>query len=623
MSSRTRYLQLSDSTMMEYIVNETVSQESDSYIHTILKDGNHLILSTLKNEVVKDGDKYVKRDLDDIISLNTILHTAVPVDEKSSELYYFVDNDYLYIDASVYDKMENGNIIVDEYSKYCNIEENSHFNVYNTLESLGYDKVKLYFVSGYDFSDIFSGLLRLTVPRADGSQLYLCNFIYNKGSVYKFIKFMTNPIIFGNFIYDKYIEIAVPSVKNFFKVNIDNETTLGDIFLGKTSGPIYEPNIRLLFSYTSENDKTISNTNVYTNNVITKVYPNTSCIFSKTNSISGIIPTQKLTSDNLGVYIADSPDYSYLEFYGTWNGKPLSNDIVKTFNVSVKLYDRGYVKKESTYEVGKDYKVGENVSKWLAIHEITAELLDVNLNIHNTETYSMTQTFGKYDSEPTKFYYRPIYFDTEELTLEDKILHIKYVMRLVNIEDGVQFLKQGSLSITDLSKFNINLTRLNFNTSPYKVFNKIVESKQNLLPSNSSNKLKSKYVKVFYDVSQVLLDENGESFNNGTYTLNISRSPKNYKFVFKQRDFNNNIKYFDLSDAYYKLYVKESNGNEIIINPTYSSNMNIGLGELEFNIGGSTINRLKDINPEDRKISIICYNPDGSLSTMYEMSYNI
>ena len=206
MSARTRYLQLSDTTMMEYVVNETTYDKADSYIHTVLADGHHAIFSTVEKEVVKIGTEYVKRDNADIITLNNILHMAVPADEKSSNLFYFINNDYSLVDENVYTELNSDNIIVKEYGKYCKLNtagtslssDNSEekFEIFNTSESLGFDIIKLYFVSGYDFSDIYAGLLRLSVPRNDGKFLDLCNFIYTKGIVHKYIKFMTKPIIF-------------------------------------------------------------------------------------------------------------------------------------------------------------------------------------------------------------------------------------------------------------------------------------------------------------------------------------------------------------------------------------------------------------------------------------------
>lgn len=628
MSARTRYLQLSDTTMMEYIVNENTASESDAYIFTKLLDNHYCVFSPLSKEVELENNKYIKRPNDEIVTINTISHLSIPKDNKSSELYYFIDDEYKYVTSDIYNSLNTNNIIAKEYAKYCEAPDASSgkFAYYETSTSTGYDKIRLYFVSGYDFSDIFAVLLRLSVPRYDGALLDLCNFIYTKGSVYKFINYMTKPIIFGNFIYDKYLEIKVPSVKTLYEVTV-NGKSLGDIFLGtsESSSSSYEPNLKLVFSYIDESDAIITSTDIFDNNVLVESYSNTNCTFSRTNSLKGTIPVQSLTSDNLGVYIAENPDYPYLEFYGTWKGEALSSSLINNFNTTIKLYDRKYVRKESTYEVAKDYDVNDNLKQWIAVHEITSELLtpEETPRVVKTDTYSMTQIFTNDASETTKFYYRPIYFDDPDYSFEDLTLHIKYLMRFINIVDGVQFLKEGSLSITDLTKYQAKLNRIAVNSNPYKVFNKIIENKQEIVSQKSVNNLKSKYVKVFYDSSQIVLDANGESINNGGYQLNISRAPKNYKFTFKQRDFNNNLKYFDLTDSYYKLYVKETNGNEIIIEPTYSNNMNLSLGELEFNININNINKLKEVDPNDRFMSIISYNADGTTSTMFDMTYTI
>ena len=626
MSVKTRYLQLSDTVIMEYVANDNASNPSDEYIFTKLLDNHYAIFSPLTKELNYENGEYHKKSADDIVSINTISHLAVPANSTGSELYMFIDNNYNYVDASIYDKIEQGNIVSSEYSKYCVSPDNSDdkfLYIKTDSVSLGYDKVKLYFVSGYDFSDIYAALLRISVPRSDGSLLDLCNFIYTKGTVYKYVTYMTKPIIFGNFIYDKYIEISIPSIKNFFTAQA-GDTYLGKIFLDSDDSERYaEPNLKLVFSYIEDSDVTIKDSVVYENNIAIESYSNTNCFFSKTNSIKGTVPLQSLTSDNLGVYIAENPDYPYLEFYGTWKGEQLTSKLINTFNTTVKLYDRSYVRKESTYEISKDYQVGDNLKQWVAVHEISTELLDLDLNIVKSDMYSMTQTFTNDETETTKFYYRPVYFDDANFSFKDLVMHIKYTMRLINIEDGVQFLKQGTLSITDLNKFQIKLNKIAVNTNPYKVFNKIVENKQELTGKAQTLNIKSKYVKVFYNSSQILLDENGVVYNNGTYQLVLSRAPKNYKFVFKQKDFNDNIKYFDLTDSYYKLYVKESNGNEIIIEPTYSNNMNLALGELEFNFNNNIINKLRAVSSEDRYISIVSYNSDGSISTMYDMRYTI
>lgn len=626
MSAKTRYLQLSDTTMMEYIVNETISSNNDMYLYTRLLDGHYAIFSPMYKEVIESEGEFVKRNADDIKTINTIAHTAVPADNKGSENYIFLDNDYQYTSLDTYETLEKASIVTQQYSKYLVSPDGSKENIryLNTSDSAGYDRIRLYFVSGYDFSDIYAAMMRISVPRCDGELLDICNFVYTKGTAYKFVEFMTKPIIFGNFIYDKYIEIRVPSIRNFHKVRM-GDTTLGDILLnGSADKAASSTNLKLIFSYIDESDIKITDVQIGNELSSEKItYSNVNCIFSRTNSIKGTVPTQAMTSDNLGLYIAENPDSGFLEFYGTWKGSPLSSEVISNFNRTVKLYDRAYVKQETTYEVSKDYVPGENLKQWIAVHEITSELLDTDLKIHKSDTYSMTQVFTRDTTETVRFYYRPIFFEDSNLSIKDKVLHINYLMRLINIEDGVQFVKQGSLSLTDLNKFRANLNRISVSTNPYKVINKIIENKQEIVSQNNVSSLKSKYVKVFYNSTQITLDENGTAYDNGAYTLQLSRAPKNYKFVFKQRDFNNNLKYFDLSDSYYKLYVKESNGNEIVIDPTYSNNMNLGIGELEFTLNINTINKLKEVDPADRYISIVTYNTDGSMSTMYDMKYTI
>lgn len=627
MGSKTRYLQLSDTTMMEYIVNDTpIVNKDDKYIYTKLLDGHYALFSPLSKEVEKTADDYTKKNSKEIETINTIVHTSVPADDKGSENYYFLNNDYQYVDDDIYDELGSNSIVTKEYSKYCVSPDDTEnkFVYLNTADSTGYDRIRLYFVSGYDFSDTYAALLRISVPRYDGTLLDLCNFIYTKGNAYRFIEYVTKPIIFGNFIYDKYIEISVPSIKNFYKVQA-GDIYLGNILLGTEDGKMPEySNLKLTFSYIDESDIMITDGQISDKtSSTTETYSKINCIYSRTNSIRGTVPVQNLASDNLGLYIAENPDYGYLEFYGTWKGDPLSSETISKFNTSVRLYDRAYVRKDVTYEVSKDYKPGENLKQWIAVHEITTELLNLDLDIEKSDTYSMTQVFTRDATETVKFYYRPIFFDDPNMQLKDKVLHINYIMRLINIEDGVQFVKQGSLNLTDLNKFRADLSRIAVSTVPYKVINKIIENRQEIVNQNTPSSLKSKYVKVFYNSTQVTLDENGSAYENGAYTLQISRAPKNYKFVFKQRDFNGNLKYFDLSESYYKLYVKESNGNEIVVDPTYSSNMNLGLGELEFTINTNTINKLRAIDPNDRYISIISYNTDGSMSTMYDMQFSI
>lgn len=626
MSNKTRYLQLSDTTIAEFILNDELTNNSDERLYlTRLKDDHLAILYNIDNEVTWDGSKFVKLSDDRLKTLNTIAHFNVPTDNTLSNFYSFIDNDYKYVDDSVLDMEDDeSSPMIHSYLKkdYC-----TSFVSYEGTgdHGMGFDYIRLYFVSGYDFSDIFAATLRLSIEREDGDIIDLCNFMYTKGSVFKYIKFMTKPIIFGNFIYDKYIEIGIPSIKNSYLIPLSDTTqyeNFGEVIFGKNT-TYHDPLLKLVFSYIEDDDKTIIDTDILNNNVVSSVAKSTSCIFSKTNSIKGSIPTQTLTSDNLGVYIADCPNYPCIEFYGTWKGEALSSAIINTFNNTVQLYDKRYINDFNTYEVDDNFNPRlEQLKQWIAVHEITCKYVDSNRVVYKTDTYSMTQIFYNDVNEVTKFYYRPVIFD-DIASRNDVFMVVDYSLRFINIRDGVQFLKQGSITNISINKFNVSRSSIAVNTTPYKIYNKIVEQKNTIVNQGNTSPMKSKFVKVFYNTTQITLDVNGVPYNNGTYQLQLSRSPKNYKFIFKQTDFNNNVNYLDLRDSSYKLYVRESNGNEIILEPTYSNNMNLSLGEIEFNIPNSILAKLRKVSENDRYISIIAYNPDGSTSSMYDMRFTI
>ena len=203
---------------------------------------------------------------------------------------------------------------------------------------------------------------------------------------------------------------------------------------------------------------------------------------------------------------------------------------------------------------------------------------------------------------------------------------IDYMMRFMNVEDSVQFTKSCSLEVhgNDLKRFIGGTSQLKFyDYQPYKIYNKIIKQTQEITPnSNVSSGIKTKYVKVFYESTNIVLEYDGTISSNGSYTLELSQVPKNYKFIFKQKDINNNLKYMDLTDSYYKLYCRDAYNNEIIIEPTYSKNMNLLFGELEFSINQSILNKLADVQDSSRKISIVAYNSDNSISSLYDMKYS-
>lgn len=236
----------------------------------------------------------------------------------------------------------------------------------------------------------------------------------------------------------------------------------------------------------------------------------------------------------------------------------------------------------------------------------------------------MSQIFVN-DEDDVKFYYRPLIFD-ERLSMDVNHIKIVYNMRLVNVDDKVQFLKTATLAIEENNsmKYYAKGTTLGFSdTRPIKVYNKIMEGVQPVNVKQNSTKQTTKYVKVYYDSSNVTLYENGTGYVPYSYVLNMSQLSKTYKFTFRNTTGDGKYSMIDLSNGSYKLAFKDNGGNMVTIEPTYSNNMNLYLGELEFEITTGHVDKLQNVQEGDRKMSIVSYGENGYMSSMYDFMYKI
>ena len=154
----------------------------------------------------------------------------------------------------------------------------------------------------------------------------------------------------------------------------------------------------------------------------------------------------------------------------------------------------------------------------------------------------------------------------------------------------------------------------------YNVYNKLEETNQ-VITTAVESPVSVKYTKVYYNSANIVLDSDGNYNESGTYTLPLSNAPKNYKFIFRKYDSYGNLNVLDLSDGMYKLYSRDVNGRDIVIEPTYSSNMNAALGEIEFNISINNIQKLKGVSETDRFMSIVIINQDNTISSMFDFTY--
>jgi len=443
------------------------------------------------------------------------------------------------------------------------------------------DTIKVHIISGYNFDDIGGFLLQVRAIDVSDNLVDLANFTYGKqediitGDV---ISFSSNTLFLGNKFYDKYFQFQVPSIQELG--NNSPVTTLGNV-LNVTS--------------------------------LSDVYMTYSTIFDILNyeyildeQVSVQIPVTS-AADNFSCYIAESTAGDFIEYYATWNGSMIGDYIGDIESGIIPLYTSNNPNDNYT-EFSETY--GTSARKWVIIHEITlyehipgASLL--------TQKYSFTQT----DNFATANYFRPIIRNSDIASSYT----IQYVCRLTNRMDGTQIIRKASFSSADPKKYGLKFSRLNAdNLIPYKVFNKVEDEKANVL--TRSDLQKTKYVKVFYDTSNILLNAFNEVFPSGTGPLFLKSYDSIYKFKFEKIDTKGNRVNIDLSGAYnYALVFKLDDNTKIEVGPTYSTNMNTAIGEIEFKLTENQLDTLKKQKNND--FSIVVKNPNGTSYVFYEGNY--
>jgi cell division protein FtsB len=181
--------------------------------------------------------------------------------------------------------------------------------------------------------------------------------------------------------------------------------------------------------------------------------------------------------------------------------------------------------------------------------------------------------------------------------------------------DGTQIIRKASFASADPKKYGLRFTRLTVeNLIPYKVFNRIEAEKANI--NMGSGIEKTKYVKVFFDTTTVVMNAFNEVFPSGTGPLFLKSNDSVYKFKFEKIDTNGDRVNVDLSGAYdYALSFKLDDNTKIQVGPTYSTNMNTTIGEIEFKLTEDQTTIIKkQIN---NNFEIIVKNPNGTSYVFY------
>lgn len=450
-----------------------------------------------------------------------------------------------------------------------------------------YDTVRIHIQSGYNFDNIEGLLIQVYVREAVSKKMtnLTANVLLKNTDR---ILFNASPFYMTDRVYDKYIDILVPSVQ---AANVDyysdptNKASLGG-------------------QYASDGNGFLLNTNIYVkvSEIDTVSIKNTITYF-KTNQEYSVSVRQTDIYSSIYAVVKEASDGDYFEYYPS-NAGAFIEDTILELNSE-----------------GGNYVVINQI-------DVTEQ---VGFNFVNTFSFMNMQT-KDFDQAAT---FRPIlkYADVSPS------FSIDYTVRIYNTENAFQIIKTASVSSYYPKKYGKNLERIGLSnvTSPLKVYNKVFTNQTlEYTASAGTSQYTNVYIPVFFDSKNLfvgaknILAEGASplnpSFNSddlyfgqGQARLYLGEFDQYFKFsVYQLMTKTNSLNSVDLSKL--TLYIGfTDSSNKLFTIPAQASTVENSLndGEVVFKIDKTVKNRMGLTAKNTKQFYILSDNNNGEKIKIY------
>lgn len=577
MMRTSRFVNLSSYCVVEYMFDQLGSLNfyTDDFI--LIENAN-----ADTHQIFNDDSSYhITKNIKDL--------TAVPIGK----------NTYAYLDS---EKVPN----------YLNYDT----NITQTLLS-GYnvvmDQVRFHFVAGFDFDNFEALMLSVKHLENDGKSHLFANILLAPETSAEMISFNPKPLFLGNALYDRYIDILVPSIKN---INEEYKTApvQANTFAAKITptntgykGFIYNNPLYIGLAECGTRKSIFTNIGVtYDAFEVTEYFE---ASLSQTNEF-----------DNVGAYINEAVNGDYLEFYMTYySGFP--EEIISTLNARNPADD------------------------WIIIHQLSV-FEQIGSSFNNTARFVFFQE-DKYD-EPNVF--RPVLRNANEAVS----MSIDYLGRLVNRRNGEQIIREASFSLISPKKYGRKLITIPLLDKPQsqRIYNKIIKKDfeatklfiepplanafANLTGSSTTSSTNTtttvtQYVPIFFN-------NNNISIANVSSLIKVSDSneepvfgPGKLRFVLSPFDNVIKLKVFtsnssssstklvqldlNINSSTYQL-VFETNSGQVTVNNSGDAKLeNLSTGTLVFNLAKKDAKTV--LSSTIRTVSLVSVSQDRKQTLIY------
>lgn len=381
------------------------------------------------------------------------------------------------------------------------------------------DTMRFHFASGFNFTEVENIILGARQKLNDLKQLQLANVLVDAVTAQELLTFNPKPLYLANTIYDRYIDIKVPTLAYLNEDFNQFGASSFEYAITNGTGFIKEAPLTVSLIEATYEDYYPENGEKYE-------------LYRVVNYFEGSVP-QINEFDSLGAVIQEAEDGDYIEFFATWNGT-FAEDLISTLNAK-----------------GPD-------NDWIFVHQ-----LQVYEQIGTALVPSGNFTVYQEDNFDTALNYRPILKEAGFAVS----MSIDYTLRLLNKKTGDQVIRTGSMSLFNPNKYGKNLLKIDLADKPQslKVYNKIVQKnleisnlftgpkapKQQAPPSVSTQSVSIKEVKVgvpvFYKQANIRISQKNALLKYGDGTSEV---------IYGQGEL---ILPIDPTDNFFKISVYEKN----------------------------------------------------------------
>jgi hypothetical protein len=567
-----RFVNLTNYCIVEYMFDQLNSMDvyTDNFV---LMQNGHLDIHQIVN---LDGSYNSTKNIKDL--------TAVPIGKN---LYVYTDSekvpDYVTYDSKISETPING-------------------------FAVPMDQVRFHFVAGFDFEDFKGLILSVKHTENDGKNNLFANILLAPETAAELIIYNSKPLFLSNAVYDRYVDILVPSIKNIneeYKIAPVQSATFAAAITPKTSGYtgfIYNGSISIGLAECGKRQTIYTNVNqTYDAFEVTEYYE---APLSQSNEF-----------DAVGAYINEATSGDFLEFYLTFNSA-FPEELISILNRRNPSDD------------------------WIIIHQLSI-FEQVGTAFINTARTVFFQE-DRFD-EPNL--YRPVLKNANEAVS----MAVDYLVRLTNRRTGEQIIREASFSLISPKKYGLKLINIPLLDKPQsqRIYNKIIKknfeatklfieptlnSAEQVTASNGVTQvIRTEYVPVFFNNNNISVSNISGLIKTTDSNSEVIFSLGKLRFVLTPFDNLIKIKVYttntssnsvtqipldlNINSAKYRLVFETDSGKVAIDNLNDPKVENLSTGVIAFNVSKKQSETIS--NSKNRVLHLVSVSKDGTETSMY------